>query len=294
MARRFVTALCLISVFVLWLSTPLDGAVDTGKASLSSDESAAVMIDADTGSVLFSKNQGRVLAPASLTKLMTALLVVEKDKLSSTVRVGREVFGVDGSVLGLQPGDRITVQNLLYGLLVHSSNDAANALAVFTAGSQDSFVGMMNSRAQALGLVSTHFVNPSGLPAPSHVSSARDIALLVRSVLQNPLIRTITSTKDTQLTWQDKKGRTRRISLENTNQLLGLYPGVTGVKTGTTTAAGQCLITFSQWDAGEVILVLLKSTNRYAESTVYLDRTYAQLQLGRAGSLLLQKSLLGF
>ncbi len=293
MSRRFIAAACLISVFTFWLSAPLNGAVDAPKDPVSG-ESAAVVIDAHTGSALSSNSPDRVLASASLTKLMTALLVVEKDKLSDTVTVGREVFGVEGSVLGLQPGDRITVENLLYGLLVHSGNDAANALAVYTAGSQEGFVGMMNARAQSIGLATTHFVNPSGLPAPGHVSSARDIALLARTVLQNSVIRAITSTKEAELTWQDKKGRTRRAELANTNRLLGLYPGVTGVKTGTTTEAGQCLVTFAQWDAGQVILVLLKSANRYAESIAYLDHAYAELQLGRAGSLLLQNSLFSF
>lgn len=256
--------------------------------SSTNSESAMVVVNAKTGSPLFALNADRQLPPASLTKLMTAILSINQARLSDIVTVGDEVRGIDGSIIGLKPGDRISVENLFYAMLMDSSNEAAAVLAAHTYGSVNNFVSQMNSKATDMGLRNTHFVNPHGLPADDHYSSAKDLAVIARSFLANPFLRKIVSTKTKQITWQRADGSLFTITLHNTNQLLKVYPGIYGMKTGTTTAAGQCLVSYAAWDSGEVIMVLLHSTNRYQDSVKSLDQIYTYLQLQQAGDTLMK------
>ncbi len=249
---------------------------------------AVIAVNVDTGKVLLEKNADSALAPASTTKLMTALLICKKGKLSDQVVVGKEVAGLEGTSVGLVPGDRISVENLLYGLLLASANEAATGLAVYASGSVEKFVAEMNNEARELGLKTTQFVNPNGLSAPGHVTTAREMAVIANAALSNPTIQQIIATKTKSITWQ-RGNASKTLVLQNSNKFLGLYPGVQGMKTGTTTEAGQCLVTYANWSCGKVIMVVLNSKNRYAVTRNYLDYIYGQLQFAKGSADLVQK-----
>lgn len=197
----------------------------------------AILEDASTGQVLYAKRPDTRRPVASLTKIMTALLVLRTMPPDRIVVVGRAAAAQPPSDMGLRPGERISVRDLLYGLLVSSGNDAAVALAVATAGGQDAFVDRMNSEAAALGLTRTRFASPSGLN-DAGLSTARDIARITRAADRLPLFRQITATRQVVL----PAPRRGTMTLQNRNALLWLYPGATGTKTGFTTAAGWCLV----------------------------------------------------
>jgi len=291
--KRCILALSIVFIFtLLFFTMPLKAITGNQPAYLSAQ--SVIIVDCLTGATLYAKDPDLLLPPASITKLMTSLLVADRVNLSDTVVVGKEIKGLEGASIGLLPGDRITAENLMYALMMHSSNDAANALAAYATGSIESFVAIMNTKSKEMGLISTNFVNPHGLPAPNHFSSARDISVLARQAMSNPIIQSIVNTKEREIYLQRGNGNRQRVKIQNTNKLLNLYPGVTGIKTGTSIEAGQCLVTYAEWDARKVVVVILNSANRYLDSVYYLDRTYQELQLDRAGRLLLEKSLLSF
>lgn len=233
---------------------------------------AYLLYDVDSAQLLLQQNAAEPLPPASLTKLMTALLVLEKGDLQAVVTIqGSDLVG--GTSMGLQPGERRTVEELLWGLLVPSGNDAATALARFTGGSVAAFVTQMNERASQLGLTQTRFVNPHGLDAEGHLSSAADLLVLVQQNWDFPLFRQIVATPSTTVA-----GRT----LRNTNQLLASYPGANGIKTGTTDAAGECLVAGIQHNGRQIIGIVLGSSDRYADMRAldaYYQATYQWLEL---------------
>lgn len=236
---------------------------------------AALLGDRKTGQVLLERRADDPLPPASTTKMMTALLTIESTHPSDTVVVPGEALVGDAS-MGLWAGERLTVEELLYGLLLMSGNDAAMALADYVGGDVDAFVKMMNARAQALGMTATHFVNPHGLDAAGHVSSARDLFTLARAALDQPLFAHIVATREAQIA-----GR----YMVNRNQLLGTYPGADGVKTGTTDLAGECLVASATRDGHQAIAVVLGSQDRYADARALLDHyfeRYVWLRLGPA------------
>jgi D-alanyl-D-alanine carboxypeptidase len=222
------------------------------------DVSASAYLVYDLGAerVVLQKDVASQLAPASLTKLMTALLVLEQGDLDAEVTIeSRDLIG-DAS-MGLVAGETVTVEDLLWGLLVPSGNDAAMALARHIDGSMETFVARMNRRAQELDLQSTHFVNPSGLDAPGHVSSAGDLLELTKWLWEYPLFRAIAGTA--QVT---QAGRT----LINTNTWLASNPAVTGIKTGTTDAAGECLVASVEREGETLMIVILGSRDRYRDA----------------------------
>jgi len=231
---------------------------------------AAILYDVDTGQVLYEHLAHDRLSPASTTKLATAIVTLRHLGLDQKVTVGQEVLGVEGTNGGLEPGDYVTVEKLMYALLLTSANDAAMALAAAAGGgSVDTFVGWMNDLAAELGLHDTHFVNPHGLDAEGHYSSAYDLMVLTGAALANPTIAGMVATPRKQIDdW----------SFVNTNELLGSYPGVDGVKTGTTGEAGQCLVASATKDGHRVILVVLGSADRYADARTVLDYYYTQYQ----------------
>ena len=213
---------------------------------------AAILEDLDTGQVLFQRGAGSRRPVASVTKVMTALLALEKLSPGDVVTVGRDATGQTGSKLGLAVGERVTVRNLLYALLLQSSNDAAVALADAVAGSVPTFVQLMNERAGQLGLGNTRFASPNGLDDRGY-SSAADLATMTREAYERPLFAQIVQTK----TWNipAPSGPTRHI--QNRNALLWLYPGAIGVKTGFTSAAGRCMIATGGRGGMRVLAVVL-------------------------------------
>jgi D-alanyl-D-alanine carboxypeptidase (penicillin-binding protein 5/6) len=219
----------------------------------------------------------RRLRPASLTKIMTALLVLERVPLERVVTVSSGAAAESRTRIGLRRGDRMTVGNLLAATLIYSANDACRALADHAGGDRRRFIALMNSRARELGLDDTRFNDPCGHDQPNHYSSAHDLAILAETALKNRTFRELVSRQQLQIRTVD--GR-RRFTLRNRNHLLGRYPGATGVKTGYTKAAGRCLIALAERGDTRVLLVMLHARNRWQDAAAMLDRAF--LQAGRA------------
>jgi D-alanyl-D-alanine carboxypeptidase (penicillin-binding protein 5/6) len=217
--------------------------------------SSAILEDLRTGQVLYAKSADVSRPMASLTKVMTALVVLSKAKPSDEVVVPASAAAQSGSVLGLQVGERITVRELLYGLLLQSSNDAAVALAEHVGGTVPGFVAMMNRQSRRLGLSHSHFTDPSGLDNGG-TSSARDLAAVARAAYEHPYFEQIVRTRFHDV--PAPSGTPRHI--QNRNVLLWLYPGAVGVKTGFTTPAGHCLIAAADRGGTRLVVVAMGAT----------------------------------
>lgn len=226
--------------------------------------------DAETGQLLFSAQANRARPMASLTKIMTAILALETGSLDQVVpsEVDYRKLG-DSSVMGLLPGERLTLEELLYGLLLPSGNDAAIAIARGLAGSEAAFVARMNARATELGLTETHFANVHGLDEPEHYSSPADLLTMTRVAMANSVFRRIVATPARTI-----QGQRATYRLENTNELLGQTPGVDGVKTGSTDGCGLCLVVSVQRQGHRVFLSLLGSRDRFGEANRLIDALY--------------------
>ena len=215
---------------------------------------AAVVMDADSGRLLYAQNPDKRLANASTTKIMTALLTLEQPDQDRYFTVDSDAIQVEGTTMGLQPGDSVTLHQLAAGMLLPSGNDAANAAAVEIAGSEEAFVRLMNQRAAELGLENTQYRNPSGLDAEGHYSSARDLATLAAHALENEDFADIVSKQEIRMAFGNPPYNR---SLYTTNKLLERYPYAIGVKTGYTDDAGLCLVTAAEMDGTRLIIVTL-------------------------------------
>ena len=229
---------------------------------------AAVLIERNTGMVLLCHNENEPLPMASTTKVMTALLTLEKGNLDDVVTVGRNAYGVPGTSIYLNLGERITLRDLLYGLLLASGNDAAVAIAEHIGCSVEAFCAMMTERAAELGCENTVFVNPNGLPADGHHTTAYDLALIAREAMKHETFREIVSTRRASIPWE---GRSYDRILNNKNRLLTDYEGATGIKTGYTRAAGRCLVFGARRDGLEVIGVVLNCADWFNEAARLMD-----------------------
>jgi D-alanyl-D-alanine carboxypeptidase (penicillin-binding protein 5/6) len=233
---------------------------------------AAVLIDATSGEVLYSRSAYVRRSPASTTKLLTALVAVREGRLGQVVEVSRESAAVPGSSAHLRAGDRYTLRELLEGMLLRSGNDAAHAIATAVSPDVPRFAERMNRTALAIGARQTHFVNPHGLTAAHHYTSAADLARIAQVALRQGEVRRIVASKELTLTPQDGHGR----PIRNTNSLLGSYLGADGAKTGTTNAAGKCLIASARRGDVHLIAVLLKGGDRYGDAIRLLDWGFAR------------------
>lgn len=213
---------------------------------------AAVVIDRSSNTILYGKNEKEKRKMASTTKIITALVVIENANLDDVVTISKKAAGTGGSRLGLKTNDQITVNNLLYGLMLCSGNDAAVALAEHVGGSVEEFAVLMNSKANDLGLLNTHFVTPHGLDKDEHYTTAYELALLSNYALKNETFAKIVNTKYTSITINDYSK-----SLHNTNELLGVLNGVYGIKTGFTNGANRCLVTACKRENLDIICVVL-------------------------------------
>jgi len=229
---------------------------------------AAVLMDAKTGKVLFEKNPNQTLAPASTKKIMTAILTLEYISLDKTVEVCAVAAAKEGSSMYLVPKEHKTIRELLYGLMLVSGNDAATALAIAISGTEANFAQLMNRKAKLLGMQNTHFQNASGLPAYGHYSSAYDLAILTRYAMKDGNFAKIVSTKVKEVPGAGP-GKTR--TLINHNKLLWRYQYTTGVKTGYTTSAGGCLVSAANQSGNSLISVVLKSKYIYDDSQKLLN-----------------------
>lgn len=235
---------------------------------------AYVLMEADTGKVLLSKNGDEKRPIASTTKIMTTLLCLESGGLDDWFVVDPEAIRVEGSSMGLQEGDVVTKRMLCYGMLLPSGNDAANATAVRLAGSIPEFAKLMNARAARIGMTHTCFVTPSGLDAEGHGASARDMGLLARTAMQNPDFRAICSQSRAEVCFGNPPYNRW---LKNTNKLLTMYEGVVGVKTGFTDAAGRCLVSFCERDGVSLLCVTLHAKDDWNDHMKLYDYGFAHV-----------------
>jgi D-alanyl-D-alanine carboxypeptidase len=231
-----------------------------------------VLIDVETGAVLYEKNAHEQRSPASLTKMATALTSLERGEPDQMIAATASSM-VEPSVIGLDPGDRLPLREMLYGLLMVSGNDAALAIAESLGnGSIQRYVDWMNVMVRAMGLSDTHFANPHGLEIGDHYSSAYDMAIIGRVLMRRPLLRTIVATEkhdfDQPPLW----------AFRNINRLLPVYPGADGIKTGYETRAGRCLAASATRDGRQLIAVLLDDDNYIADATTLLDYGFAQIR----------------
>lgn len=237
---------------------------------------AAVLMDAASGRVFYAKNPFQQRSPASLTKIMTAILAIEYGGLDEVVTVSPRAAAVtEGSVIGLHPGEKITLRNLLKAALIKSANDSTVAIAEHVAGSEEGFIQMMNAKAVLLGALRTRFANTNGFTHPNHYSTAYDLAVITRYALQNPVFREFVATREDVVEWV---GKPRKEPVYNTNRLLhGGYPGLDGVKTGSTASAGNCLVATASQGERRLITVVLHSQNRYLDTVKLLDYGFEQI-----------------
>lgn len=234
---------------------------------------AACILDLLTGRVLYEYQADVQLPMASTTKVMTALLALERAALNDRVVCGSAAYGVPGTSIYLSLGESLTMEEMLQGLLLASGNDAATAIAEHIGGSVEGFAELMNARAQELGAVNTHFVNPHGLPASDHYTTARDLAIIAREAMSHPVFRQIVSTQRASIPWE---GHSYNRQLRNKNKLLATYPGATGIKTGYTRAAGRCLVFGADHDGMEVVGVILNSPDWFSVAAELLDQSFAE------------------
>lgn len=230
---------------------------------------SAVIIDAKTGVTLFEKEPNIRHLPASTTKLMTALIALEKCSPKNIISI--KSVQKEGTQMGLAPGDNVSVENLLNGLLIASGNDAAYALAYACSTSYPKFIENMNQKARELGMVNSHFENPAGFDSPGHYSTARDLAKLAKVAVANPLISKIVATQSTVVT--DTTG-SKTYFLENVNKLLGHVKGLEGVKTGQTEGSLEILLTKTTRSGNTIIAAVLGSRDRFGESQTLIEWVY--------------------
>ncbi|GIP15207.1 D-alanyl-D-alanine carboxypeptidase [Paenibacillus montaniterrae] len=290
--KKFTVTMLVISMLLIQFAsaqtvmaeesnTP-NAAENKGNAgpALANSAVSAIVMDADSGTVIFEKNSHQKLPPASITKIMTMLLVMEavdqgKLKLSDMVSTSERAASMGGSQIFLEVGEQMTVEEMLKGVAMASGNDASVALAEKLAGTEEQFVAMMNERAKQLGLKNTHFMNSNGLPVENHYSSAYDIAVMSRELMKYDLIRSFTGKYQDYL----RKDTEKPFWLVNTNKLVRFYDGADGIKTGYTSEAKYCLSASAMRDGMRVIAVVMGAPStkiRNAEVTQMLDYSFAQ------------------
>jgi len=278
MARRFPNGLLFIAI-MMW-GTGFPCAAHVGEAGPTSPPdrpaikaSALYMVELKSGRILLEQNATRRLPPASLTKIMTALIALESAPLHEVVNVDRRAL-LHRSSLKLRPGEQFLLRDLLTAMLVTSANDACVAIAWHVGGDADRFVTMMNERVRALGLENTHFTNACGFDAPGHYSTAADLARLTEQALQVPFFAMMVRTVVRDIATVDGK---RQVQLHSTNELL-LDPDVNGVKTGYTSKAGRCLIASMFKDGHRLLLVALNLMDQWEQASRLLRYGHAVLQ----------------
>ena len=232
----------------------------------------AYVLDAVSGRVLYERNPHERSLIASTTKIMTALIVCEQCNVLDRMRIPKEAVGIEGSSMYLQEGEVLTLQELLYGLMLQSGNDAAVALAIYCGGTVEGFAELMNDKARNLGLRNTHFENPNGLDSPGHYSTARDLAVLAAYAMENPIFRKTVSTKSLMLGQR---------SLTNHNKLLWRVDGADGVKTGYTRAAGRILVSSATRNDRRLIAVTIDAPDDWNDHASMLEEGFSRYSVQR-------------
>lgn len=291
-----LTKLLIIFIFIIQLNTislcddidnetiVVDEAITTSTNSENNKNNipdinsrACVVIDRNSNTIIYGKNENSQKKMASTTKIMTATIIIENCNLDQIVEVSKKSAGTGGSRLGLKTGDKITVRDLLYGLMLCSGNDAAVALAEHAGGSVEGFAELMNKKSENLGLSNTHFVTPHGLDSNEHYTTAYELALLTNYALNNKTFTNIVGTKNYTVTINGYPK-----SLNNTNELLGNFDGIYGVKTGFTNGANRCLVTACKRNDMDIICVVLGADTkqfRTSDSVKLINYTFDNFKL---------------
>ena len=234
----------------------------------------AMLIEADSGDIVYEKDAYAAVPMASTTKIMTALLAIESGMLDSTVTIPKEAVGIEGSSVYLKEGERLTLYQLVQALLLESANDAATAIAIYVGGSYDNFIEMMNVKARQLGLENTNFTNPHGLDDKDHYTTAYDLTHLALYAMENPQFEEIASTKSAVIPLGNDGSRV----LVNHNKLLKMYDGTIGVKTGFTKRCGRCLVSCAERDGVRLICATLNAPNDWNDHKNLLDFGFSQYE----------------
>ena len=283
MKKIFAAFICLIAVFLL----------DVRAFALSVSAESAVLIEAESGYIIYEKNAHARRGMASTTKIMPALCAIENMDIDTVVTVPRGAVGVEGSSVYLKEGERITLENLLYALMLQSANDAAAAIAIAVSGSIESFSGLMNAKAAELGLCDTHFENPHGLDGAAHYTTAYELAKIAAYALKNETFARIASTvKHTIPASEASPART----LVNHNRLLREYSDIIGVKTGYTKKCGRTLVSAARREGVTLVAVTLCDGDDWRDHRAMLDRgfeLYESETLCRTGELSFELDVTG-
>lgn len=283
MQGKFISAV-ICTAFVLMTAAPVCAQKEsslcylenTDKAGFDVSAVSAILIEADTGTVLFSKNEKEHRQIASTTKIMTALLTLEAGEPDKEFQVDSAAIKVEGTSMGLREGDKVTRRALCYGMLLPSGNDAANAAAVNISGSKTAFAKLMNSRAKEIGMSDTNFVTPSGLDAEGQYSCAYDLALLAREAMNNKNFADICALSKAKVAFGNPVSERW---LVNSNKLLTSYDGCIGVKTGFTDSARRTLVSCAERDGVKLIAVTLNAPDDWSDHTKMLDYGFEKVKM---------------
>lgn len=281
-AMRKIISFTLIILLLTSINLPAGFAAEKNHLQLAEEAKSAILIERDTGTVLYEKNSNERLAPASMTKIMTMLLIMEaieqgKLKWNEKVRASEYAASMGGSQIFLEPGEEMTVEELMKAIAIGSANDASVAMAERIAGSEEAFVDMMNKKAHDLKLKNTLFQNSTGLPEENHYSSARDMAIMAKELLKYNEITKYTGTYESYL----RENTDKKFWLVNTNRLIRFYKGVDGLKTGYTSDAKYCSTATAEKDGMRVIAVVFgapTSKERNAQISKMLDYAFSQYE----------------
>jgi D-alanyl-D-alanine carboxypeptidase (penicillin-binding protein 5/6) len=289
MKKKFKQILIMMLVCGLVMTSLIKPSYAEGEPNIVGE--SAVLIDMDSGKVLWGKNETLERPLASTTKILTGLIAIEKGKLNDEVLIGKNPTLEEGTRVYLIEGEKETLENLLYGMLLNSANDAAYAIAEHVGGSVEGFAKLMNERALKIGAKNSHFVNPNGLTAAGHYTTAKDLALIAREAMKNPTFRKIVGTKNRP--W---KGASWQSTLLNQNKLLTEYPGTIGVKTGYTKAAQMCLVNATERNGTRLLSVVLGSPGRniWTDTKAILDygfKNYKTQTIANKGEVVLKQTI---
>ncbi|MEW9699040.1 D-alanyl-D-alanine carboxypeptidase family protein [Paenibacillus sp. SI8] len=271
----------LWAVIVALLCVPI-GQVEAAPPAIGTNAVGASLIDVESGRILYSEKGDVPMRIASLTKIMTAIVAIEQGKLTDKVKVSKNAFGKEGSSIYLKLGEEMRLQDMLYGLMLRSGNDAATAIAEHVGGSVDGFVYLMNEKAKMIGMEHSHFTNPSGLDeGEGHRSSANDMAKLTAYALKNPVFQDIVSTKMKKV---PNPNESWDYTWLNKNKMLSLFEGADGVKTGYTKLAKRCLVSSATRDGQQLAVVTLNDPNDWGDHARLLQYGFKYYPLQQIAS----------
>lgn len=268
---RFFAPVMLLGLLIL---SAFCSDASAAKSADAMGASGEIVVEATTGRALYERNADVKMYPASTTKILTALVVLERLPLDYTVKIPYQAAGVEGSSIYLRTGEKLTVEELLYGLMLRSGNDAAVALAYAAAGGIEEFAELMNARAEECGAFSSHFVNPHGLHDVDHYTTARDLAAITAAAYRNDDFRRIVSTRNVVI-----NGAEGKRYLSNKNKLLTRYDGANGVKTGYTTKSGRCLVGGAERGGMQLISVVLNRYDMWEQTERILDAAFSAYEM---------------